>query len=75
MIARKVSVLGSTGSVGTSTLDLMDQAETAGSGAFQVEVLTGGNNIARLAEQARQPLRFRFLPAHHAVPTGGRGRP
>jgi len=54
MIVRKVSVLGSTGSVGTSTLDLMDQAEAAGSGAFQVEVLTGGNNIARLAEQARR---------------------
>ena len=54
MIVRKVSVLGSTGSVGTSTLDLMDQAETAGSGAFQVEVLTGGNNISRLAEQARR---------------------
>lgn len=54
MIARKVSVLGSTGSVGASTLDLMDQAEIAGSGAFQVEVLTGGNNIARLAEQARR---------------------
>ena len=54
MIARKVSVLGSTGSVGTSTLDLMDQAEAVGSGAFQVEVLTGGNNIARLAEQARR---------------------
>ena len=54
MITRKISVLGSTGSVGTSTLDLMDQAETAGSGAFQVEVLTAGNNIARLAEQARR---------------------
>ncbi|MFZ4164095.1 1-deoxy-D-xylulose-5-phosphate reductoisomerase [Brevundimonas sp. NPDC058933] len=54
MIVRKVSVLGSTGSVGTSTLDLMDQAEKAGSGAFQVEVLTGGNNIARLADQARR---------------------
>ncbi|WP_312143839.1 1-deoxy-D-xylulose-5-phosphate reductoisomerase [Brevundimonas sp.] len=54
MIARKVSVLGSTGSVGASTLDLMDQAEIAGSGAFQVEVLTGGNNITRLAEQARR---------------------
>jgi len=54
VIARKVSVLGSTGSVGASTLDLMDQAEIAGSGAFQVEVLTGGNNITRLAEQARR---------------------
>jgi len=54
VITRKISVLGSTGSVGTSTLDLMDQAESAGSGAFQVEVLTAGNNIARLAEQARR---------------------
>jgi len=54
VITRKISVLGSTGSVGASTLDLMDQAETAGSGAFQVEVLTGGANIARLAEQSRR---------------------
>lgn len=41
MIRRRISVLGSTGSVGCSTLDLMDQAEIAGSGAFEVEVLTG----------------------------------
>ncbi len=54
MIRRRISVLGSTGSVGCSTLDLMDQAEIAGSGAFEVEVLTGGANIARLAEQARR---------------------
>ncbi len=54
MIRRRVTVLGSTGSVGTSTLDLMDQAEAAGSGAFEVEALTGGANIARLAEQARR---------------------
>ena len=54
MIRRRVTVLGSTGSVGCSTLDLMDQAETAGSGAFEVEALTGGANIARLAEQARR---------------------
>ena len=54
MIRRRVTVLGSTGSVGCSTLELMDQAETAGTGAFEVEVLTGGANIARLAEQARR---------------------
>ena len=54
MIRRRVTVLGSTGSVGSSTLDLMDQAEVAGSGAFEVEALTGGANIARLAEQARR---------------------
>lgn len=54
MIGRRVTVLGSTGSVGCSTLDLMDQAEAAGSGSFEVEALTGGANITRLAEQARR---------------------
>jgi len=54
MIRRRVTVLGSTGSIGCSTLDLMDQAETAGTGVFEVEALTGGANIARLAEQARR---------------------
>jgi len=54
MIRRRITVLGSTGSVGCSTLELMDQAEAAGSGAFEVEALTGGANIARLAEQARR---------------------
>ena len=54
MIHRRVTVLGATGSVGCSTLDLMAQAEAGGSGTFEVEVLTGGANIARLAEQARR---------------------
>ena len=54
MIRRRVTVLGSTGSVGTSTLDLMDEAERSGAGVFEVEALTGGANIARLAEQARR---------------------
>ncbi len=54
MIRRRVTVLGSTGSVGVSTLELMAQAEARGSGAFEVEALTGGGNVARLAEQARR---------------------
>jgi len=54
VIRRRVTVLGSTGSVGCSTLDLMDQIEAAGGGAFEVVALTGGANIARLAEQARR---------------------
>jgi len=54
MIRRRVTVLGSTGSVGCSTLDLMEQAEAGGTGAFEVQALTGGANIARLAEQARR---------------------
>lgn len=54
MIRRRVTVLGSTGSVGSSTLDLMEQAEATGTGGFEVEALTGGANIAKLAEQARR---------------------
>lgn len=54
MIRRRVTVLGATGSVGSSTLDLMAQAVTSGAGAFEVEALTGGANIEKLAEQARR---------------------
>ena len=54
MIRRRVTVLGSTGSVGVSTLELMAQAEASGTGAFEVEALTGGANVGRLAEQARR---------------------
>jgi 1-deoxy-D-xylulose-5-phosphate reductoisomerase len=53
-LSRRVSVLGSTGSVGRSTLDLMDQAERAGSARFEVEALVAGSDAARLAEQARR---------------------
>lgn len=51
MSARRVTVLGSTGSVGTSTLDLM--VRTGGRDAWAVEALTAGSNVALLAEQAR----------------------
>ncbi len=44
---RRVSVFGATGSVGESTLDLL-----ARRGDVSVAVLTGGRNVARLAEQA-----------------------
>ena len=54
MIRRRVTVLGATGSVGSSTLDLMAQAEASGTGAFEVEALTGGANIEKLAKQARR---------------------
>ncbi|WP_293677555.1 1-deoxy-D-xylulose-5-phosphate reductoisomerase [uncultured Phenylobacterium sp.] len=47
-LPRKVSVLGSTGSVGVSTLDLFEKA------GLELEMvgLTGGRNVVRLAEQA-----------------------
>ena len=53
MLQRSVTVLGSTGSVGVSTLDLLDKAQDAGTAEVQVDALTGGRNVALLAEQAR----------------------
>ncbi|MFV3073334.1 1-deoxy-D-xylulose-5-phosphate reductoisomerase [Niveispirillum fermenti] len=46
---RRVTVLGSTGSVGTNTVELL----AAYPDRFQVEALVAGRNVARLAEQAR----------------------
>ena len=46
---RSVTILGSTGSVGTSTVDLLQRNRSA----FRVEALTAHSNVARLAEQAR----------------------
>lgn len=48
--ARSVSIFGSTGSVGVSTLDLIAGAP----GKFSVDVLTANENVTLLAEQARQ---------------------
>ncbi len=47
---RSVTVLGSTGSIGTQTLDLIAQA---GPERYRVVALVAGRNVARLAEQAR----------------------
>ena len=45
---RTITVLGSTGSVGTSTVDLL----AANPGRYRVHALVGGRNAALLAEQA-----------------------
>ena len=45
---RRVSIFGSTGSIGENTVDLIERAPEA----YQVVALTGGRNIARLAAQA-----------------------
>jgi 1-deoxy-D-xylulose-5-phosphate reductoisomerase len=52
LTARRVIVLGSTGSVGTATLDLLDRAERHGSADVDVIALVAGRNAALLAEQA-----------------------
>jgi 1-deoxy-D-xylulose-5-phosphate reductoisomerase len=48
---RRVSVLGSTGSIGRSTLALL---EAAPPGRFAVEALVAGRDVAALAAQARR---------------------
>ncbi len=45
---RRISILGATGSIGESTLDLIGRDPSA----YQVVALTGGRNVARLAELA-----------------------
>lgn len=47
---RRVTILGSTGSVGTQTIDLVARAPES----FAVEALTANRNVALLAQQARQ---------------------
>ncbi len=55
--ARRVTILGSTGSVGCSTVDLIERHPDR----FEVVALSAGNNVALLAEQARK------LRPHFAV--------
>ncbi len=52
MAPRSIAVLGSTGSVGVSTLDLLERATTKGSAEVEVFALAAGQNVARLAQQA-----------------------
>jgi 1-deoxy-D-xylulose-5-phosphate reductoisomerase len=47
---RRVTIFGATGSIGQNTLDLIARAP----GDYEVVALTGGENIARLAEDARR---------------------
>jgi 1-deoxy-D-xylulose-5-phosphate reductoisomerase len=48
---RRISILGSTGSIGVNTLDVVNQV--GGKEAFEVVAVTGNANVALLAEQAR----------------------
>jgi len=47
---RKISIFGSTGSIGCNTIDLVRRNPDD----FSVVALTGGRNIAKLAEQAKE---------------------
>ena len=47
---RRISILGATGSIGQSTLDLVRRDPAA----YHVVALTGGRNIAQLAADAAE---------------------
>ncbi|MCZ4091261.1 1-deoxy-D-xylulose-5-phosphate reductoisomerase [Sinorhizobium psoraleae] len=49
---RRLTILGSTGSIGTNTLDVIDRL--GGRDRFDVAALTGNGNIPLLAKQARR---------------------
>ena len=49
---RRVTVLGSTGSIGVSTLDVLARAIQAGSAEVEMVALTAGRNVELLIEQA-----------------------
>lgn len=67
--ARRVTVLGSTGSIGVSTLDVIAHArETYGADAFPIDALTAQSNVELLAEQAR-----RFRPRLAVIGDAARG--
>lgn len=48
---RSISIFGATGSIGENTFDLITRA--GGPEAFRTVAVTGGRNVARLAEMAR----------------------
>ena len=60
--ARRITILGSTGSIGVNTLDLLDFAEKRGEAAIEIEALTANRNVELLAEQTRK-----FRPKFVAV--------
>lgn len=49
--SRRLSILGSTGSIGTNTLDVVRQM--GGRDVFEIVALTGNDNVSLLAEQAK----------------------
>lgn len=51
-MVKRVSILGSTGSIGCSALDVIRQANAGDKRQFEVVSLTTGSNAALLAEQA-----------------------
>ncbi len=57
---RRVTILGATGSIGRSTAQVIAEVAASGAGEIEVEALTGGSDVAAMAEMARA-LRPRFV--------------
>ena len=69
-MSRRVSILGSTGSIGCQTLEVIE----ANSGAFEVVALAAGRNVERLAEQVQHFRPERVSVADDAAAAALRGR-
>jgi 1-deoxy-D-xylulose-5-phosphate reductoisomerase len=55
VLSRRITVLGSTGTVGVATLDVVDFVRTRyGASSFPLQALTGQRNVELLAAQARK---------------------
>lgn len=65
-MTRKVSVFGSTGSIGVSTVDLLMRGLAQDGAAYDVVALTGGRNVQLLAQQARALRAGIAVTAHDA---------
>lgn len=52
-MVRRVSIFGSTGSIGRSAFDVIRHAMEAGAAEFEVEALAAGQDAEKLADQAR----------------------
>lgn len=50
---RKISILGATGSIGASTLNLIDETQVLGK-TYEIVALTGGSNVEKLIELAKK---------------------
>jgi 1-deoxy-D-xylulose-5-phosphate reductoisomerase len=64
--ARTVTILGSTGSIGVNTIDLIEHHNKAKPGTYRVVAMTANSNVRELAEQAR-----RLKPEFVAVADAG----
>ena len=49
MKKRKIAILGSTGSIGISTLEVLKKSKSN----FNIELLTANNNYKKLVQQAK----------------------